>query len=139
MLLSTDLIDLLNHDLTGHDCTSFLSNGYSYGKFWGIMVIYIILVSMYVLSTAQSSCLSSGALWSLCFNNLWMCYPRLRFLGEGLFQKALLLCLWTCVLSVCYNFYVGWILEEHGRHDWTVSLWAIRVDPCPKSPYIFFS
>ena len=44
---------------------------------------------------------------------------------------VLLMCLWTYVLSVCYNFNTGWILEEHGRHDWTVSLWSIRVDPCP--------
>ena len=47
------------------------------------------------------------------------------------------LCLWTCALCLCYTFNVGWILEQHGRHDWTVSLWYIRVDPCPKSPYIY--
>ena len=50
---------------------------------------------------------------------------------------VLLLCLWTYVLSVCYNFNTGWILEEHGRHDWTVSTWSIRVDPCSKYPYIY--
>ena len=50
---------------------------------------------------------------------------------------VLQLCLWACAVRLCYNFNVGWILEEHGRHDWTVSLWSIRVDPCPKSPYIY--
>ena len=46
-----------------------------------------------------------------------------------------LLCLWTCVFNICFN--VGLILEEHGCHEWTVSTWSIRVDPCSKQSYIY--
>ena len=50
--------------------------------------------------------------------------PRGRPNSEGMVSMlrsynnvVLQLCLWTCVVSLCYNFKVGWILEEHGRHD----------------------
>ena len=46
-----------------------------------------------------------------------------------------LLCLWTCVFTICFN--VGLILEEHGCHEWTISTWSIRVDPCSKQSYIY--
>ena len=68
--------------------------------------------------------------------------PRGRPISAGMIMYfrsytnlVLLLCLWTCVLSICFN--VGRILEEHGCHEWTVSTWSIRVDPCSKQSYIY--
>ena len=48
-----------------------------------------------------------------------------------------LVCLWTCVFTICLH--VGLILEEHDCHEWTVSTWSIRVDPCSKQSYIYIS
>ena len=71
--------------------------------------------------------------------HLWrvlLCYPRLRFLGEGPCQRALfsnwwsynnlvsLLCLWTYSWRLCSNLDFGHILEEHGSPigPWTTGL-----------------
>ena len=70
--------------------------------------------------------------------------PRGRPISEGMVNVlrsynpvVSLMCLWTCVLCLFYNFNFGWILEEHGCHDWSVSHWPIRVDPCSQSPYLY--
>ena len=60
---------------------------YQWG-YWAIMVTYIIYVVMNVMSTAQSSCVPSGALWSTYVCSFWTWYPHLRFLGEGPLQRA---------------------------------------------------
>ena len=42
------------------------------------------------------------------------------------------------LLSMClFNFNFGHILEEHDCREWSVSHWPIRVDPWPKSLYLY--
>jgi hypothetical protein len=72
-------LNLSTHSLFGY----FYQWGY-----WAIMVTYIIYVVMNIMSTAQSSCVLSGALWSTYVCLFWKWYPHLRFLGEGTFQRA---------------------------------------------------
>ena len=48
-----------------------------------------------------------------------------------------LLCQWIFFLSLTFNFNLVNILEEHGCPTWSLALWSIRVDPCPKSPYLY--
>ena len=72
-------LNLSTHSLFGY----FYQWGY-----WAIMVTYIIYVVMNVMSTAQSSCVPSGAFWSTYVRLIWTWYPHLRFLGEGPFQRA---------------------------------------------------
>ena len=54
--------------------------------------------------------------------------------------SVLLLCPWTFSLRLLPNFNLDHILEEHGCPIWSLALWSIRVDPCPKSIlYIYIS
>jgi len=48
-----------------------------------------------------------------------------------------LLCQWILFLSLTFNFNLVNILEEHGCPNWSLALWSIRVDPCPKLPYLY--
>ena len=48
-----------------------------------------------------------------------------------------LLCQWIFYLSLTFNFNLVHILEEHGCPTWSLALWSIRVDPCPKSIYLY--
>ena len=47
------VLDRVNVDLISSDYLSIYYYGYYYGYLWAFKVIYIILVAMYVLSTAQ--------------------------------------------------------------------------------------
>ena len=127
--------------------------GYYYKVYLGSMKgIYIIYVVLHVMTSAQWSWLLSGMKWC---NNLWkslLCYPCLRFLGEGPCQRALfsnwwsynnlvsLLCLWTYSWRLWSNLFYDHILKKHGCPDWSMDNWPIRVDPCLKSiyNYIYF-
>ena len=48
-----------------------------------------------------------------------------------------LLCQWILFLSLTFNFNLVNILEEHGCPNWYLAPWSIRVDPCPKLPYLY--
>ena len=48
-----------------------------------------------------------------------------------------LLCQWIFYLSLTLNFNLVNILEEHGCPTWSLALWSIRVDPCPKTIYFY--
>ena len=125
---------------------------------WRVYILYMWFCTLWhqlsgadcsVKLIAQWSWLLSGMKWC---NNLWkslLCYPRLRFLGEGPCQRALfsnwwsynnlvsLLCLWTYSWRLCSNLNFGHILEKHGCPDWSIDNWPIRVDPCFKTIYIY--
>ena len=48
---------ILNVDSTGFDYLLISISGYYFWEFWGLKGIYTILVVLYVMSTAQSSCI----------------------------------------------------------------------------------
>ena len=48
-----------------------------------------------------------------------------------------LLCQWIFYLSLTLNFNLVHILKEHGFPTWSLAHWSIRVDPCPKSIYLY--
>ena len=48
-----------------------------------------------------------------------------------------LMCQWIFFLSLTFNFNLVNILEEHGCPTWSLALWSIRVDPCPKTIYLY--
>ena len=99
--LSTIEFDIPNVDSTGSDYFIISIFGYYFGDVWGLKGIYTIFVVLYVMSTAQLSCIMWSVQWYIYVHLFWMSYPHLRFVEEGPFQRAVLcLCgstlLWCC-------------------------------------------
>ena len=126
--ISTIELDIPNVDSIGSDYLIISIFGYYFGDLWGLKGIYTILVVLYVMSTAQSSCIMWSVQWYIYVCLFWMSYPHLRFVGEGPFQRA---GLWLCGVTLCWCHYCvrgPFTYVYFSTSTWTIS-WRSMAAP----------
>ena len=109
--------------------STYFIYGYYYKVYLGSMKgIYIIYVVLHVMTSAQWSWLLSGMKWC---NNLWkslLCYPRLRFPGEGPCQRHYSL-IGGATTIWCHYYVCGLTPDGYGPTSFMAISWRSMAAP----------